>query len=336
MLKAQIASIEYYLPEATLDNAALAVLFPEWSATQIEEKTGIQMRHIAAPDETASDMAFQAARKLFANGKCAPSEVDFVLLCTQSPDYFLPTSACLLQQRLGISTSAGALDFNLGCSGFVYGLALAKGLIEAGQARTVLLLTAETYSKFMHPRDKNVRTIFGDGAAATIVRGVECAGAGWLGPFVFGTDGAGADTLMVKAGGMRQPLAAEAAEGRFPDNFLYMNGPAIFSFTLKCVATMLSSLLEKTGLQRTDIDWFVLHQANRFMLEALRKQLRLPPERFALDLADKGNTVSSTIPIALADMQRNGQLKPGARVMLIGFGVGLSWAGGMAVLPEGV
>ena len=153
-MQAYIRAIEYYLPEATLSTEALAQAFPEWSVQKIDQKTGIQVRHIAAPDECASDLAVAAAKKLFASGVCKPEEIDYILFCTQSPDYFLPTTACLIQHRLRIPTRAGALDFNLGCSGFIYGLGLASGLVSTGQARQILLLTAETYSKFLNARDK--------------------------------------------------------------------------------------------------------------------------------------------------------------------------------------
>ncbi len=338
MPRAQLTGIEYYLPQILLGNEELARLYPEWPAAQIEAKTGIRTRHVAAPGETAADMAVQAAKKLFATGKCTPDEIDFLLLCTESPDYFLPPSACLIQHQLNVPKSAGAFDYNLACSGYVYGLAVAQGLIETGAARTVLLLTAETYSKFMHPLDKSVRTLFGDGAAATVIRGVEGQpdASPWIGPFVFGTDGSGAETLIVKCGASRcrqVPENAHAqgpdATGRFPDSYLFMDGPAIFSFTLKTVSTAVKDLLQKIDLPLEAVDLFVFHQANQFMLEALRKQLKIPRERFVISLAEKGNTVSSTIPMALLDAQRDGQLKPGQRVMVVGFGVGLSWAAGL-------
>jgi len=315
MLKAHIAGIEYYLPEKILGNAELAGLFPEWPAEQIEAKTGIQYRHIAAEDETSSDMAVKAARKLFAHGKCAPDEIDFVILCTESPDYFLPPSSCIIQERLGIPTSAGAFDYNLACSGYVYGLAVARGLVETGAARNVLLLTAETYSKFIHPMDKSTRTLFGDAAAATIIRGVESASPStpFIGPFVFGTDGSGAGNLMVKTGGMRYPRPE--ATGQFVQNpapdtrhSVFMDGPAIFSFTLRAVPAAVKTLLAKSEVELKDIDLFVFHQANKFMLDALRRQLKIEPARFFLGLADRGNTVSNTIPIALADAQQKGML----------------------------
>ena len=168
-MHASISAIEYYLPEKTVSTEELAAEFPAWTVAKIDEKTGIRDRHIAATGECSSDLAVAAARKLFESGACQPGEIDFLLFCTQSPDHFLPTTACLIQDRLGIPTTAGALDFNLGCSGFVYGIGLAEGLISSGQASRVLLLTAETYSKFLSAGDRSVRTIFGDAGAATLL-----------------------------------------------------------------------------------------------------------------------------------------------------------------------
>jgi 3-oxoacyl-[acyl-carrier-protein] synthase-3 len=342
-MRAQIAAIEYYLPEAVLTNDDLAQLYPTWPAKLVEEKTGICARHIAAENETATDMAVTAAQKLFDRNICGPDDIDFVMLCTQSPDYFLPTSACLIQNRLRIPKTCGAFDFNLGCSGFVYGLAVSRALIENGLAANVLLLTADTYSKFIHRMDRSVRTLFGDAATATLIRRVEPDGFGGplIGPFVFGTDGSGSDLLIVPAGGLRLPRSDRTAveqtdeKGniRSADN-LYMNGPAILTFSMSAVPALVERLLSKSGTDRDSVDAFVFHQANKLMLDVLRKQCKIPPERFVVDLEDKGNTVGSTIPIALADAHRAGTIKPKARVMLVGFGVGLSWAGALAVLPE--
>jgi 3-oxoacyl-[acyl-carrier-protein] synthase III len=334
MIKACIRDVAYHLPETLLSNEELAARFPDWPAAKIEQKTGIRARYIAGVDECASDLAVHAVEKLFAANPDARSQVDYLLLCTQSPDYFLPTTACLLQERLRLSRECGALDFNLGCSGYVYGLGLAKGLIETRQARTVLLLTAETYSKFMHPDDKSVRTLFGDAAAATLVVGREMESDA-IGPFVYGTDGSGGNDLIVAAGGLRlRPGTSTEAAGGDPTGptaaHLSMNGPAIFAFTLKAVPEAVEALLERSGLVREQVDLFVFHQANLYMLEFLRKKLSIPPEKFPVHIRDCGNTVSSTIPIVLAECQRAGQLKPGMRVMVVGFGVGLSW--GAAIL----
>jgi 3-oxoacyl-[acyl-carrier-protein] synthase-3 len=330
MRTARVQALASYLPETVLANEALAALYPGWTPEKIVEKTGVRERRIAAPGETAGDLAYRAARKLFERGGVAPGDIDFLLFCTQAPDYILPTTACVLQERLGLPTSCGALDFNLGCSGFVYGLALAKGLIETGAANRVLLLTADTYSHYIHPADKSVRTLFGDGAAATLVEAVE-ADQPMIGPFVFGTDGRGAPNLIVATGGARQARSAqtsvatedESGNVRAPDN-LHMKGAEIVSFTLKAVPAAIERLLADARLGLDDIDLFVFHQASAFILEKLRKKIGIPPERFALALETCGNTVSSTIPIALESHLKD---PPGdRRAMLVGFGVGYSWA----------
>lgn len=286
MIRAQIAAIDYYLPEAVLTNEELAGLYPGWSAELVKKRTGIQIRHIAAPDETAADMAVKAAQKLFDRNKCGPEDIDFVLLCTQTPDYFLPTSACLIQDRLRIPKTCGAFDLSLGCSGFIYGLAVSRALIENGLAANVLLLTAETYSKIIHPTDRAVRTIFGDAATATLVRRVEAddsCGAP-IGPFVFGTDGSGADLVIVPAGGFRLPRSAQTAVehtddkgyARSKDN-LHMNGLAIIAFSMTAVPALVEKLLLESGIDRDGVNAFVFHQANKMMLEELRKQCNIPP-----------------------------------------------------------
>jgi 3-oxoacyl-[acyl-carrier-protein] synthase III len=339
-MRAAVTAIEYYLPDPVLSSAQLAAEFPDWPVEKIEAKTGIRERRIAAEGQCSSDLAVCAAKKLFRSGVCSPGDIDYLLLCTQSPDYFLPPTACLVQERLGLPTSAGALDFNLGCSGFVYGLSLAKGLIETGQCRRVLLITAETYSKFLHPLDKSVRAIFGDAAAATLVEAVPGEDV-LLGPFVFGTDGRGAGNLIVPAGGMRTPkttetaVAAEAESGnwRAADN-LFMDGPKIFEFTMRVIPDCVRRLLEKSGKTMEQIDRFVFHQANRFMLEHLRKKLGIASERFPLDLESCGNTVSSTIPITMKDERDHGRFPGAGLVMLVGFGVGYSWGAALMRWPE--
>lgn len=330
---ARIGAIATHVPDTVLSNDQLAALFPEWPAAKILDKTGIAERRIAAPGETAADLATQAARKLFAAGTCAPADVDFLILCTQAPDYVLPTTACVLQDRLGLSTDAGALDVNLGCSGFVYCLSLAAGLIASGAAANVLLLTADTYSKYIHPNDKSVRTLFGDAACATLISAADETDGATIGPFIFGTDGRGAKDLIVEAGAFRTPCSpATATESddlfgntRSPEN-LYMNGANVMGFTLREVPRTFSRMLAATELEAADYDHVVLHQANKFMLNALQKKLGLPDAQVPRAFTDVGNTVSSTIPYVLADLQKTGQMAPGTRIMLIGFGVGLSWA----------
>lgn len=332
-MKAFIKAISYYLPEATLDNEEINNFFPEWSVFKIAEKTGIQQRTISAPDEFSSDMGISAANKLFEEHAIDRNDIDFILFCTQSPDYFLPTTACVMQDKLGIPTTAGALDFNLGCSGYIYGLSLAKGLIETGIANNVLLITAETYSKFIHPSDKGVRTIFGDAAAATLLS-ADPVDKDRIGPFVLGTDGKGAEKLIVKNGGMRHPYLhnetalSEDSVGNFKSSdHLYMKGSDIFIFTLVSVPKLCEDLLKKANTNYDEIDLVIFHQANKHMLEALRKKINIPAEKFYIFIANCGNTVSSTIPIALYEAIKDGKAKKGDRVMLIGFGVGYSYGG---------
>ena len=328
-----ITHISYFLPEKTLTNDDLAIEYKSnWNSKKIYKKTGIKSRHIAAT-ETTSQLAVQAAEKLFSESGFPKDKIDFLLLCTQSPDYFLPTTACIVQDILGLPTSCGAFDFNLGCSGFVYGLAITKGLIAGGMAKNVLLLTVETYTKYIHPKDKSVRTIFGDGAAATLItheKGDPCK----IGEFVFGTDGKGASNLIVPAGAMAMPKSEETAKEMVDEqgnvrslNNLYMNGPEIFNFTLDIVPDTVKSLLARAKLSMDDIDLFVFHQANKFMLDSLRDKIGIPEEKFYLDMEDKGNTVSATIPIAMKDALDEGRISRGDRLMLVGFGVGYSWAG---------
>jgi 3-oxoacyl-[acyl-carrier-protein] synthase-3 len=340
-MKARIDGIAFHLPEKVLTNADLAGQYPDWSVDKIQGKTGIIQRHIAADDECSSDLAVAAALKLFADTGRDPREVDYVLLCTQSPDHFLPTTACLVQHRLGIPVHVGALDFNLGCSGFVYGLGIAQGLIQSGQASRVLLLTAETYSKFIHPMDRSVRTLFGDAASATlVVADPDVAQPPSSAVYVYGTDGSGAANLIVPAGGMRRPHSATTAVEVSDDNgnvrslqHLFMNGAEIFNFTLKAIPDCVQRVLDKSGRTLEEVDLFVFHQANQYMLEHLRKKLRVPAEKFYVFLQECGNTVSSTIPIALKQAAVDGRLKAGQTVMLVGFGVGYSWGATLLEWP---
>jgi 3-oxoacyl-[acyl-carrier-protein] synthase-3 len=236
-----------------------------------------------------------------------------------------------MQDRLGLTTKCGALDFNLGCSGYIYGLGLAKGLVETNQAQNVLLITAETYSKHIHPGDKSVRTLFGDAATATLIQGSRVSEP-LIGPFAYATDGNGGKNLMVPTGGLRNMRTNESAKAtvdahgnlRSQDN-LYMNGAEIFTFTLLSVPASVKEILAVSGKTMDDIDLFVFHQANKFMLEHLRKKIKIPEDKFFMSFKNYGNTVSSTIPIALKDAQSEGKLKAGDLVMLVGFGVGYSW-----------
>ncbi len=322
---AAVGPIEVYLPQRVEDNDRLAAEFPRWNMEAIFAKTGIRGRHIAGPGQCASDLAVAAAERLFAAHGIDRRSIDFLLFCTQSPDYVLPTTACLLQHRLGLRTAIGALDFNLGCSGFVYGLALAEGLIRSGTAQRVLLLTAETYSRYIDPTDRSLRTIFGDGAAATLV---EASGEPSLGSFVFGTDGSSGDALMVVGGGARSEETGirPRKRRRWPSS-LFMDGPALVKFTLDVVPPLIERVLGQARWTRDQVDFYLMHQATTFMLDHLRDRLRIGAERLPEALEHYGNTVSSTLPILMYDLRRGGRLRPGKRNLLVGFGVGFSWAG---------
>lgn len=329
-MKIGIKAIAYHLPEQILTNADLATLYKDWTPEKILEKTGIQQRHISKNNETATDLAYYAAEKLFVDESINREEVDFIILATQSPDHYLPTSACLLQNRLGLSKKVGALDFNLGCSAYIYGLALAKSLVASGVASNVLLLMAETYSKYIHPMDKSIRTIFGDGAAATLIStGDDVAE---IGKFDFGTDGSGAEYLIVPAGGARIPRSQETELEIADDtgsvrssNNIYMAGADVFNFTIEVVPDTIEKILQKENLLKDQIDLFIFHQANKFMLDYLRKKIKIDKDKFYMNFSDIGNTVSASIPIALKRAEMEGKIKKGVKVLLAGFGVGLSW-----------
>ncbi|WP_160137064.1 3-oxoacyl-ACP synthase III family protein [Chryseobacterium sp. c4a] len=315
----KVSKIEYYLPELVLTNEDLEKEFPEWSSERIQEKVGIAQRHISSENETVLDLAVKSSEKVLENYD--RNKIDFILFCTQSPDYFLPTTACILQDKLGLRKNIGAMDFNLGCSGFVYGLAFAKGLIAAGIAQHILLVTSETYTKHINPKDKGNRSIFGDASASAIIEKSET---GNDYKFCLGTDGSGAENLIVKKGAFRTDFELNPENEFAPEN-LYMNGPEIFNFTIENIPGLVKETMEVNGLTMDDIDHFVFHQANSFMLNYLRKKTKIPKEKFYIDMEKTGNTVSATIPIALKNMMDKGMLKEGDKVLLAGFGVGYSW-----------
>ena len=312
----RISEIETFFPEKILTNEDLQKEFPEWSPEKIFNKVGVKQRYTASAEETVLELAVKASEKLLK--KIDKNEIDFILFCTQSPDYHLPTTACILQDRLRLRKNIGALDFNLGCSGFVYGLSIAKGLIATGAAQNILLVTAETYTKYLRKSDKSNRTIFGDGAAATLIQKDETKENF---QFILGTDGSGYDNLIVRNGGGRNRINKEDEAG----NCLYMNGQNIFIFTIEKIPILVKEILEKNNLTENDVDYYIFHQANAHILRRQREILDIPEEKFYINLEKYGNTVSSTIPIALKDALETGKVKRGQKIMLIGFGVGLSW-----------
>ena len=324
-MKVFIKHISYYLPQKVLSNEQLTHEFPEWTVEKIASKIGVNQRYISEDNETAADMGIKAADKLFNECHINKKSIDFLLFCTQSPDYFLPTSACVMQEKLGLPTSCGALDFNLGCSGYIYGLALAKGLITGRIANNILLITADTYTKYLHRADKGNRTIFGDAATATLV---STDGFAEVGEFSLGTDGRGAENLIVKTGAMRakntvNDLTFDENNNPKSSDHLFMDGGEIFNFTADAVPQLVNEVLLKNNLQQSDIELFVFHQANRYMMNYLRKLINIEKNKFYIYLKNVGNTVSSTIPIALVEAQKENVLN--ANVLLAGFGVGYSW-----------
>lgn len=303
----------------------LAELFPSWRMDVIAEKTGILQRHIADPDVCASDLGVDACKSLFQQHDIDPKSIDMLLLCTQTPDYPLPTTACLMQDRLNLRTDCGALDFNLGCSGFVYGLAMADGFIRTGACRRVLLVTAETYSRYIDDADRSLRTIFGDGAAATLIEAKEEPA---LGSFLFGTDGSGADTLLATKGGARcEEQAITPRHRKRWKSDLYMDGPSLMSFTVGQIPQLVQQILGKASWEEGQVNRYLFHQATRKMLEHLQVALKVDPKRLPIRMEHCGNTVSSTIPILINDLRQAGELPVGSQNMIVGFGVGWSWGG---------
>lgn len=330
-MNAILRATTYLLPSKKITNDDLSSEFPDWSPEKISNKTGIFERAIAAENQFVSDLAISVSLKLFKEFDIDTNKIDFILLCTQSPDYFLPTTACIVQDKLGLNKNCGALDFNLGCSGFVYGLSLAKGLIISQSAKNILLITSETYSKHIHSLDKSNRSIFGDAAAASIITATDDNSTIGIGEFEFYTDGSGAENLIVKNGGMRNPQkngTDNFESGNFikNDDCLFMNGQEIFKFTTSSVPNLIDNCLLKNNLNIEGIDLFIFHQANKFMLDYLKRKLNIPDSKFFIFLENCGNTVSSTIPIAINEAIKSNQLKKGMTLLLVGFGVGYSAA----------
>ena len=321
-----ISAVATYLPKAIETNN-------NFGDARFIEKLGIIERHIAANDESAGDLAFKAAENLFEKYKIDRAEIDFIMLCTQHPDHQGPTTACHLQSRLNIPQSAGALDYDLGCSGYVYGLSLAKGLIETGLASNIILLTSSVYTKYINVEDKAIRPLFGDGATATLITAKE-SDKPFLDSFVFGTDGERYKSLYIPVGGSRlmprdNPELLEIDEyGNKHSNYeIHMDGMAITYFTFRTVPKLVEDILVKAKLTRNEIDYYIFHQANDFMMKQLQKKCQLEGLNFYNDISHIGNTVSGTLPFGIEHVLKTTSASDLKNVMLTGFGVGLSWAG---------
>ncbi len=306
-----IKEIKFFVPGEAVSNDRV-IEDHGFDEQFIREKLGILSRHIAAEDEYTSDLATAAGAKLLDETDLDPNAVDLLIVVTQTPDYCLPQVSALVQDRLGLPSSVAALDINLGCSGYVYGLSVAQGMMEANGFDNAILITAETYSKIIDQKDRATAPLFGDGSSATWLGRNP---AYKLGKFDFGTFGKKSDSLIARGSGMRRDLIEP----------LYMNGQDIFNFVMSSIPKSVAKCLEANELTAPDIDVWIFHQASRYVLKTLAMRLNIPTEKVLVDIADIGNTTSSTIPIALC----RGILSNGPRpekIFMSGFGVGLSWA----------
>lgn len=320
-----IKCIQVYLPQATLTNDMLAS-FQKGSITpeEIKKRTGISKRYIAGPNETALDMAATVGAAFLKANPETIGEIDYLIFCSECFDYIAPASACILQDRLNLPTSIGAFDLPYGCSGYVYGLGLSNALITSGMARNVLFITADTSTKTIAKDNFELRSLFSDIATATYVSTAQNSSTNqW---FEFGTDGKGHTNLLVDYSGFRN-REANPAPAALPHGELKMNSLEIFRFAIASVPKLVTSLLAKYSYTPQDIDLFVFHQASYYLLEIIRRKINAPKEKFYINLENFGNSVSSSIPVALSDAESKGILKKGMKVMLVGFGIGHSWGG---------
>jgi len=325
-----IADIANCVPDQRLTNAELLRDFPGSDSERLVSRTGVSERRIAEEDQTALDLAERACRMLIEKGSVGVGEIDAIIFCTQTPDYVMPPNACLLHGRLNLGSSVMAFDTSLACSGYVYGLQIARGLVSAEAARTVLLVTGDTYSRLIGRRDRSTRGLFGDGAAVSVIR--HQATTGTIKDIVCATSGAEGRRFWIPAGGTREPLtaAALAAEAEAPENErprtkIQMDGFGVLSFFSSVVPKTVAELLQRNAMTTADIDLFVFHQASRLALESLQRKLAIDDRRFVIDMDTMGNLVSASIPVALERARAAGRVKAGSRILLCGFGVGLSW-----------
>ena len=310
----KISDIKYYLPPKLLSNEDLVFDNPDWRMDDIEKKTGIKYRYICEDAQTSKDIALLACEKIF-NSNVRRSDIDFLIVITESPEYIAPAMSCDLQNSLGLETSIASFDVNLGCSGFVYGLMVADSILCANNYSNGLLVCVDTYSKYISSNDRTCRPLFSDAASATLITASKKK---TVGPFVLGTDGSGYKDLMVKNSGTIKNIDTER-------NLYFMNGSAVFMFTMRVVPKAVNDLLIKEKCNTEDIDLFVFHQASKLVIDNLKRLLKLSNEKVFENYQLVGNTVSSSIPIALSQAKSAKKIKKGSIVMLVGFGVGLSW-----------
>jgi 3-oxoacyl-[acyl-carrier-protein] synthase-3 len=308
-----------YVPRRVVSNDDLA----QWVDTSdewISKRTGIRTRHLADETETTADLSIQAARRALEIARLHPADVDLIIVATVTPDHAFPATACLVQDALG-ATQAAAFDLSAGCSGFVYALTIAAHSLAAGAYRSALVIGAETLSRITDWTDRGTCVLFGDGAGALVLQAGENEG-GVLGT-VLGSDGSGGDLLQLPGGGSRHPAShTTVAEGM---HYLRMKGREVFRFAVKTMPSATREVLEKSGLQVSDIDLLVPHQANQRIIEAAARSLDLPPEAVFTNLDRYGNTSGASIPIALCEAADAGRIHPDDLVVCVGFGAGLTW-----------
>ncbi len=329
-MKAKIESIAYYLPEYILSNEDLEKENPAWNRDLLESRTGVRFRHIAQEHETALDLAVRACEKLFRENIGLKEKVDGIIFCTQSADYIMPPNACILHKTLDLSENVFAFDCNLACSGYIYGLALAQGLICSDVAKNILIVNSDTYSKYIHKDDRSVRSLFGDAAAVSWVRAsdtnqgildIQCA-----------TSGEHYDKFIIPAGGCRMPKSDKTNQVMVDDNGnkrtlekIHMDGLGILGFVNSKVIEQVQWILKRNQLRLDDIKLFIFHQASKVALDSLSQLLGINSDKIFQNLRDVGNTVSASIPMALSLALKTQKLSAGDKVILSGFGVGLSW-----------
>jgi 3-oxoacyl-[acyl-carrier-protein] synthase III len=324
-----LVDIAHSLGENIVSNVQLKEEHPDWDMDQVFQRTGVRSRPIAAPGETALSMAIKATEKLFEKIKIERREIGALIFCTQTPDHILPPNSSLLHGQLGLPDNMMTFDINHACSGFIYAVGIARGLIQSGVAKNTLIVTADTYSRLIHPQDRSTLSLFGDGAASTLIS-VKSTRLNIL-DMSFGSSGKNAGRFIVKNGGMKSGRSVENvlhpdASGRInsPDH-IYMDGMGVLSFFTSAIPPVVRGLLAKNNKLVEDIDFFVFHQASSLALNGLRRALKIPEEKMIIDLEDTGNLVSASIPVALERLLERDVLKRGQLVVLCGFGVGLSW-----------
>ena len=329
MISCEIKHIEYVLPSLRIDNNFFKINNPDYNFMRFEKNVGIKSRYICNENESTLTLAVKAVNKLIDKNNIQTKDIDFLILCTQSPEYMLPTTSCIIQESCGLPNNIGALDINLGCSGYTYALSMAKGMIVSGQAKNVVLVTSETYSKYINKKDLVNSLLFGDAATATLISKSEHNG---IENFIFGTDGSGYDKLIVKNNFFNKDIIDQektySSFNVYNDNNLYMDGPEVFKFTLDRIPSLIEEILIKNKINNDGISKYIFHQANMMLLEFVRKKAKIDKSQMFYYLSKTGNTVSNTIPIALKEYSKISN-NESEKIVLAGFGVGLSWCGGI-------